>query len=80
MSEVKKSIIFSGGIFRDLVAYTERFPKVGETIFGSKFKMGFGGKSANQVRRVITSLNHYRHLGSTSNPNHQLDVLPINRE
>ena len=49
MSPDPKSIIFSGGIFRDLVAYTERFPKVGETIFGSKFQTGFGGKSANQV-------------------------------
>ena len=45
----EKHIIFAGGIFRDLVAYSERFPKVGETIFGSKFQMGFGGKSANQV-------------------------------
>jgi hypothetical protein len=57
MSEIvksgKKQIIFAGGIFRDLVAYSERFPKVGETIFGSKFQMGFGGKSANQVRSSL---------------------------
>ena len=36
-----------GGCFRDLVACSERFPKVGETITGTKFHMGFGGKAAN---------------------------------
>lgn len=41
------SVIFMGGCFRDLVACSERFPKVGETIIGSKFHMGFGGKAAN---------------------------------
>jgi len=41
------SVIFMGGCFRDLVACSERFPKVGETIVGSKFHMGFGGKAAN---------------------------------
>ena len=40
-------VIFVGGLFRDLVACSERFPKVGETITGSKFHMGFGGKAAN---------------------------------
>jgi ribokinase len=55
MSDVegKKHIIFAGGIFRDLVAYSERFPKVGETIIGTKFQMGFGGKSANQVPLTV---------------------------
>ena len=28
------SVIFMGGCFRDLVACSERFPKVGETIVG----------------------------------------------
>ena len=41
------SVVFLGGCFRDLVAISERFPKVGETIQGSKFHMGFGGKAAN---------------------------------
>ena len=40
-------VIFLGGCFRDLVACSERFPKVGETIVGTKFHMGFGGKAAN---------------------------------
>lgn len=44
-----KRILFAGGIFRDLIAYSERFPKEGETIFGTAFQTGFGGKTANQV-------------------------------
>jgi len=33
----------------DLTTFTERFPKSGETIFGQKFDLGFGGKGANQA-------------------------------
>ena len=33
----------------DLVTYTDQFPKPGETIFGEKFDLGFGGKGANQA-------------------------------
>jgi ribokinase len=33
----------------DLVTFTDQFPKPGETIFGQKFDMGFGGKGANQA-------------------------------
>jgi ribokinase len=33
----------------DLTTFTDRFPKTGETIFGRKFDLGFGGKGANQA-------------------------------
>jgi ribokinase len=33
----------------DLTTFTENFPKPGETIFGQKFDLGFGGKGANQA-------------------------------
>ena len=33
----------------DLTAFNDRFPKPGETIFGQKFDLGFGGKGANQA-------------------------------
>lgn len=33
----------------DLISYTSRLPKVGETIIGTDFKMGCGGKGANQA-------------------------------
>ena len=33
----------------DLTTFSDRFPKPGETIFGQKFDLGFGGKGANQA-------------------------------
>jgi ribokinase len=33
----------------DLTTFTAQFPKPGETIFGEKFDLGFGGKGANQA-------------------------------
>jgi len=33
----------------DLTTFTKQFPKPGETIFGEKFDLGFGGKGANQA-------------------------------
>ena len=33
----------------DLTTFTAQFPKPGETIFGQKFDLGFGGKGANQA-------------------------------
>ena len=33
----------------DLVTFSDRFPKAGETIFGDRFDLGWGGKGANQA-------------------------------
>jgi ribokinase len=33
----------------DLTTFADNFPKAGETIFGEKFVLGFGGKGANQA-------------------------------
>ena len=33
----------------DQIAYVESIPSDGETVFGSEYKMGFGGKGANQA-------------------------------
>jgi ribokinase len=33
----------------DLTTFTDEFPRPGETIFGEKFDLGFGGKGANQA-------------------------------
>jgi ribokinase len=33
----------------DVTTFSDRFPKAGETIFGQKFDLGFGGKGANQA-------------------------------
>src|SRR5260221_8475473 len=33
----------------DLTTFSDQSPKPGETIFGQKFDLGFGGKGANQA-------------------------------
>jgi ribokinase len=38
-----------GSANTDLTTFIDRFPKPGETIFGQKFNLGFGGKGANQA-------------------------------
>jgi ribokinase len=38
-----------GSANTDLVTFAERFPRAGETIFGQRFDLGFGGKGANQA-------------------------------
>ncbi len=46
-SRPRVAVIGSANI--DLTTFAERFPKPGETIFGQKFDLGFGGKGANQA-------------------------------
>jgi ribokinase len=43
----KIAVVGSANI--DLTTFTNQFPKPGETIFGQKFDLGFGGKGANQA-------------------------------
>ncbi len=43
----KIAVVGSANI--DLTTFTDQFPKPGETIFGQKFDLGFGGKGANQA-------------------------------
>lgn len=38
-----------GACNTDLVSYVPRLPRMGETLHGSEFQMGFGGKGANQA-------------------------------
>jgi ribokinase len=51
----------------DLVTFNDTFPRPGETIFGKKFDMGFGGKGANQAvaaRRCGASVSMVANVGS----------------
>lgn len=48
MAKIPK-IVVVGSANVDLTTFTDRFPKPGETIFGQKFDLGFGGKGANQA-------------------------------
>src|SRR5712671_8241640 len=42
-------IVVVGSANIDLTTLTDEFPRPGETIFGQKFDLGFGGKGANQA-------------------------------
>ncbi|MBW5389648.1 ribokinase [Brachyspira hampsonii] len=46
---MSKKILIIGSINKDLVITAPRFPKEGETILGSNFYTGNGGKGANQA-------------------------------
>ncbi|HMD87347.1 MAG TPA: ribokinase [Terriglobia bacterium] len=45
--QAKIAVVGSANV--DLVTFNDTFPRPGETIFGKKFDMGFGGKGANQA-------------------------------
>ena len=45
----KPSICVVGACNIDLISYVPRMPTLGETLHGSKFQIGFGGKGANQA-------------------------------
>jgi ribokinase len=48
MSRVPRIVVVGSAVV-DLTVFTDRFPRPGETIFGSRFDLGFGGKGANQA-------------------------------
>uniref|UniRef100_T1GPC9 Carbohydrate kinase PfkB domain-containing protein n=1 Tax=Megaselia scalaris TaxID=36166 RepID=T1GPC9_MEGSC len=41
-------IVVFGSAIVDFISYVNRLPKSGETLHGTKFATGFGGKGANQ--------------------------------
>lgn len=43
------SIMVVGSTMMDMIAYVDRMPADGETLHGSRFSLGFGGKGANQA-------------------------------
>jgi len=61
----KVAVVGSANV--DLITFNETFPRPGETIFGKKFDMGFGGKGANQAvaaRRCGASVSMVAKVGS----------------
>ena len=44
---VRIAVVGSANV--DLTTFTDEFPRPGETIFGTRFDLGFGGKGANQA-------------------------------
>ncbi|GMR38314.1 hypothetical protein PMAYCL1PPCAC_08509 [Pristionchus mayeri] len=49
MARDRKKIVVFGSIVHDLISYTSRFPRPGESIRGKSFQQGAGGKGANQA-------------------------------
>jgi len=47
--EHQPHIVVIGSANVDLTTFTDQFPRAGETIFASRFQLGFGGKGANQA-------------------------------
>jgi ribokinase len=47
--ERQPRVVVVGSANIDLTTFTDQFPRPGETIFGRKFQLGFGGKGANQA-------------------------------
>ena len=49
MSQKKKKILVIGSSNTDMTVMTEKMPSPGETVLGGEFRMGPGGKGANQA-------------------------------
>jgi ribokinase len=47
--ERQPHIVVVGSANMDLTTFTDQFPRRGETIFGDRFQLGYGGKGANQA-------------------------------
>ena len=45
----QQGIVVVGSTNIDLIAYADRLPEDGETVLGTHFRQGFGGKGANQA-------------------------------
>ena len=61
------SIAVFGSINMDVTAYMHRLPKPGETLQGKEYKLGLGGKGANQAvaaRKLGSEVDFICRLGS----------------
>src|SRR6185503_14875936 len=52
-----------GSINMDVTAYMERLPKPGETLHGREYKIGLGGKGANQAVAAAKLGSDVRFIG-----------------
>jgi len=49
ISESHPRVVVVGSVMVDLIAYSQVLPRAGQTVVGSRFESGFGGKGANQA-------------------------------
>lgn len=59
------TVAIFGSINMDVIAYLDRLPKPGETLHGSGYKMGLGGKGANQAAAARKLGSEVRFIGRT---------------
>ncbi len=62
-----KNVLVVGSLNADLVIYTNKIPKLGETIKGEKFEINCGGKGANQAIAVSKLGGNVKMLGCVGN-------------
>lgn len=48
MADDRLDVVVVGSCFVDMITYVPHFPQIDETVKGTKFKLDFGGKAANQ--------------------------------
>ena len=48
MGDDSFNVVVVGSCFVDMISYVPRLPQPGETVKGTKFRLDFGGKAANQ--------------------------------
>lgn len=63
------SVAVFGSINMDVIAYLDRLPKPGETLHGLNYKMGLGGKGANQAvaaRKLGNEVTFIGRIGADS--------------
>ena len=63
--QAKIAVVGSANV--DLITFNDVFPRPGETIFGKRFDLGFGGKGANQAvaaRRCGAAVSMVAKVGS----------------
>ena len=67
MSEYKDYVLVIGSSNMDLNIYSERLPKLGETVTGGVFKQCLGGKGANQAVASVRSGAKTMFIGKIGN-------------
>ncbi|XP_068204544.1 ribokinase [Palaemon carinicauda] len=75
-------VVVVGSCMTDLVSYTPRLPKPGETIHGHKFSIGFGGKGANQciaATRLGAATSMVAMVGEDSFGQNYLENFKVNK-
>ncbi|XP_039270600.2 ribokinase-like [Styela clava] len=86
-------VVVVGSCNIDQIAYAPRLPSVGETVHGTKYEVGFGGKGANQsvaaaklgakvlmVAKVGDDANGYEYIKNMESLGVNVDHITISKE